>query len=144
MTDEEGRQAPGSARIGTSEPDTNEPVATTEESHPGWVDEAADTGTRGRAGSTSVAAQATEPTGDETAPVARPADALNDPNATGAAGGDLTTMTGAGYGAGLGASSAGGLGAQTGPDAQGDRAGGSGRGGTSDLAPPADTQERSG
>lgn len=142
MTHEDDRQAPGSARIGTSEPDTNEPVATTDESQPGWVDEAADTGTRERAGSTSVAAQATEPTGDETAPVARPADALNDPSSTGAPGGDLTTMTGAGYGAGQGASSAGGLGAKTGPDAQADRAGGSGRGGTSDLAPPAETQER--
>ncbi len=142
MTDESGRQAPASARIGTSEPDMNEPVATTDESQPGWVAQAADTGTRGRAGSTSVAAQATEPTGDETAPVARPADALKDPSTTSAAASDTTTMTGAGYGAGLGASSAGGLGARSGPDAQEDRAGGSGRGGTSDLAPPAETQER--
>ncbi|CAN5785919.1 hypothetical protein BH24CHL8_BH24CHL8_08880 [soil metagenome] len=142
MTDEDARQAPGSARIGTSEPDTNEPVATTDGTQRGWVDDVADTGTRERAGSTSVAAQATEPTGDETAPVARPADALRDPSTTSASGADTTTMTGAGYGAGAGASSAGGLGARTGPDAQEDRAGGSGRGGTSDLAPPAETQER--
>jgi hypothetical protein len=126
VTDENAQdQAPGSARIGTSEPDMQEPVATT--------------GSRDRAGSTSVAAQATEPTGDQTAPVARPADALKDSTATRA---DTTTMTGAGYGAGAGASSAGGLGARSGPDAQADRAGGSGRGGTSDLAPPAETQER--
>lgn len=142
MTDEDGRQAPASARIGTSEPDTSEPVATTAGSQPGWVDRAAETGTRERAGSTSVAAQATEPTGDETAPVARPADALNDPSATRPAAADTTTMTGAGYGAGLGVSSAGGMAARTGPDAQDDRAGGSGRAGTSDLAPPAETQER--
>lgn len=79
MTDDDGDTAPGSARIGTSEPDTREPVATTDPTEPGWVEDAAtDTGARGRAGSTSVAAQATEPTGDETAPVARPADALKD------------------------------------------------------------------
>ena len=140
VTDENGQdQAPGSARIGTSEPDMQEPVATTEGTQPGWVGASADTGSRDRAGSTSVAAQATEPTGDQTAPVARPADALKDSTATRA---DTTTMTGAGYGAGAGASSAGGLGARSGPDAQADRAGGSGRGGTSDLAPPAETQER--
>lgn len=140
VTDENGQdQAPGSARIGTSEPDTREPVATSEGTQPGWVDASADTGSRDRAGSTSVAAQATEPTGDETAPVARPADALRDPNTAGT---DTTTMTGAGYGAGAGASSAGSMGARSGPDAQEDRAGGSGRGGTSDLAPPAEDQER--
>ncbi len=79
MTDEDGDTAPGSARIGTSEPDMREPVATTDPSDPGWVEgAAAGAGDRGRAGSTSVAAQATEPTGDETAPVARPADTLKD------------------------------------------------------------------
>ncbi len=136
MTEDKGLdQASGSARIGTTEPDMDEPVATTDATEAGWVDEAADTGSRDRAGSTSVAAEATEPTGDETAPVARPADTLNDPDASGA---DITTMTGAGYGAGAGVSSAGSLGAESGPDAQTDRAGGAGRGGTSDLAPPTD------
>ena len=41
MTDEDGDTAPGSARIGTSEPDMREPVATTDPSDPGWVEGAA-------------------------------------------------------------------------------------------------------
>lgn len=142
MTDHKSHdQAPGSARIGTSEPDMNEPVATSDAADAGWVEDAADTGSREQAGSTSLAAEATEPTGDQTASVARPADALKDPSASGP---DTTTMTGAGYGAGAGVSSAGGLGAGSGPDAQADRAGGSGRAGTSDLAPPVETRERPG
>ncbi len=68
----------------------------------------------------------------------------HDPGAPQTTGGDITTMTGAGYGAGAGASSGGSLGAVSGPDAQTDRAGGSGRAGTSDAAPPTEDRSREG
>jgi len=65
----------------------------------------------------------------------------HDPRAPERPASDTTTMTGAGYGAGGGASAAGSLGPVSGPDAQSDRLGGAGRGGTSDLAPPPKDQE---
>jgi len=74
-------------------------------------------------------------------PASRPADTgAYDPRAPESRGADTTTMTGAGFGAGAGPAAAGSLGAFSGPDAQTDRFGGAGRGGTSDLAPPPEDQ----
>lgn len=133
----------GSWSGGASEPDMDD-SATERPTNAGLDREKSESaGTGATAGSTSDAAQRTET--DDNERLSRPADlGAYDPGAPQSTGGDITTMTGVGYGAGAGASSGGSLGAVSGPDAQTDRAGGSGRAGTSDLAPPTDDQVREG